>query len=109
MLEDEAPVFSGLMRDGGAEGGGGGGGARDLVSETDGKAWAIPLAISSACFCWTYFLIKSALAAIWSSVMPIWSSSSRMGRQVGSAKSIPPAPALLCGRLLLAGAGLYIG
>jgi hypothetical protein len=44
-------VFSGLILDGGAAGGGGGG-ARDLVSEGVGKAEAMPLAISSACFCW---------------------------------------------------------
>jgi hypothetical protein len=46
------PVFSGLILDGGADGGGGGG-PLDLVSATFGKAEAIPLAISSACFCWT--------------------------------------------------------
>ena len=46
------PVFSGLIFDGGAAGGGGGG-ALDLVSPTLGKAETMPLANSSACFCWT--------------------------------------------------------
>lgn len=50
------PVLSGLILDGGAAGGGGGGGGGALlvlVSVAEGKAWAIPLAISSACFCLT--------------------------------------------------------
>jgi hypothetical protein len=52
-LED-APVFCGLIPDGGADGGGGGGGgALGLVSEAVGKACTIPEAISSACFCLT--------------------------------------------------------
>lgn len=90
--EAEVPVFSGLTLEGGAAGGGGGGGALDLVSaaEAMGNAWTIPFAISSACFCWTYFLMKSAFCAIWSSVIPIWSNSSSIGLHVGSARSILP-------------------
>lgn len=52
--------------------------------------------------------MKSAFCAICSSVMPIWTSSSKIGLHVGSARSIPP---LLCGLLppIPVGTELYIG
>lgn len=46
--------------------------------------------------------MKSAFASIWSSVMPISFSSSKIGHHDGSARSIPPLVGLLV-------TGLYVG
>lgn len=55
LEEAVVPVFSGLILAGGADGGGGGGGAlvRVSLAVLMGRACAIPLAISSLCFCST--------------------------------------------------------
>ena len=98
VLDNVAPVFCGLTLDDGADGGGGGGAALpdiEFLLLVLPMASAIPVAVSCACFCSTYCRMKSAFCAIWSSVMPICTSSSSIGRQVGSARSIPE----LLGRL----------
>ena len=107
LLEDVVvPVLSGVSL---GAGGGGGPGRLAAWDIAAGKAEAT----SSACFCLTYCLMKSAFDSIWSSVIPICNSSSRIGRHVGSARSIPLLFGLVEGGLYndcpTCGAGTFCG
>jgi len=79
---------------GGALGGGGGGALALLASFS---AWAF----SSCFFCSMYSLIKSAFSSIWSSVMPIASSSFSSGCHDGSVVSMAELLALVALEWLL--------
>lgn len=99
------PVFWGLRAAaGGAFGGGGGGGAFAFLWESGGASFDIPFS-SSACFCSIYALIKSEFSAIWSSVMPMASSSSSRPFHDGSIVS----KADVCFRCGLVGSSVTVG
>jgi hypothetical protein len=79
----------------GAAPGGGGGGALDLFSAFSA------LSASSVFLCSMYSLMKSAFSSIWSSVIPIASSSLRSGCHDGSVVSIAELRELGAGEKLL--------
>jgi hypothetical protein len=91
------PVFWGLSARIGAAlgGGGGGGGARVRFSLFSS------LSFSSVLRCSMYSLMKSAFSSIWSSVMPIASSSFSSGRHDGSVVSMAELRALVALEWLL--------
>lgn len=92
----ELPVVWGLMvRAVGGALGGGGGGARALLASC--SAWAF----SSCFFCSMYSLMKSAFSSIWSSVMPMASSSFSRGCHEGSVVSMAELRALVALEWLL--------
>ena len=93
--EEVLPVFWGLRDEaiGGALGGGGGG-ALDL-------RWLSSLSFSSDFLCSMYSLMKSAFSSIWSSVMPMASSSLSSGCHEGSVVSIAELRALVALEWLL--------